>query len=34
MKLPGEAWLEFAIKDLPAGGHALRQTATFRPKAC
>jgi uncharacterized protein YbjT (DUF2867 family) len=31
MKLPGEAWLEFAIEDLPDGGHALRQTATFRP---
>ncbi len=31
MKLPGEAWLEFAIEELPAGGHALRQTATFRP---
>ncbi|MDP3848954.1 MAG: SDR family oxidoreductase [Luteolibacter sp.] len=32
MKLPGEAWLEFAIEDLPGGGHALRQTATFRPQ--
>jgi len=32
MKLPGEAWLEFAIEDLPDGGHALRQTATFRPQ--
>jgi uncharacterized protein YbjT (DUF2867 family) len=32
MKLPGEAWLEFAIEDSPAGGHALRQTATFRPQ--
>ena len=31
MKLPGEAWLEFAIEDLPDGSHALRQTATFRP---
>lgn len=31
MKLPGEAWLEFAIEDLPDGGQALRQTATFRP---
>jgi uncharacterized protein YbjT (DUF2867 family) len=31
MKLPGEAWLEFAIEDLPDGNHALRQTATFRP---
>lgn len=32
MKLPGEAWLEFAIENLPDGGHALRQTATFRPQ--
>ena len=32
MKLPGEAWLEFAIEDLPDGGHVLRQTATFRPQ--
>ena len=32
MKLPGEAWLEFAIEDLPDGRHALRQTATFRPQ--
>ncbi len=32
MKLPGEAWLEFAIEDAPLGGHALRQTATFRPQ--
>jgi hypothetical protein len=31
MKLPGEAWLEFAIEDQPDGGHVLRQTATFRP---
>jgi uncharacterized protein YbjT (DUF2867 family) len=31
MKLPGEAWLEFAIDDLPDGGQELRQTATFRP---
>ncbi|MDZ7776000.1 MAG: DUF2867 domain-containing protein [Bacteroidales bacterium] len=27
MKLPGEAWLEFRIKD-----NTLLQTATFRPK--
>jgi len=27
MKLPGEAWLEFLIKD-----NQLVQTATFRPK--
>ncbi len=32
MKLPGEAWLEFAIEDLPDGGHTLRQKATFRPQ--
>lgn len=32
MKLPGEAWLEFSIEDLPGGGQALRQTATFRPQ--
>lgn len=31
MKLPGEAWLEFAIEDRPDGNHVLRQTATFRP---
>jgi hypothetical protein len=27
MKLPGEAWLEFKVKD-----NELLQTATFRPK--
>jgi uncharacterized protein YbjT (DUF2867 family) len=32
MKLPGEAWLEFAIEELPDGGQALLQTATFRPQ--
>lgn len=32
MKLPGEAWLEFAIEDLPGGEQMLRQTATFRPQ--
>jgi hypothetical protein len=32
MKLPGEAWLEFAIEDSPDGGQTLRQTATFRPQ--
>ena len=32
MKLPGEAWLEFSIQDLPDGGQGLRQTATFRPQ--
>lgn len=31
MKLPGEAWLEFAIEPDDDGGHRLRQTATFRP---
>jgi len=31
MKLPGEAWLEFAIVEAAEGGYALRQTATFRP---
>lgn len=30
MKLPGEAWLEFRIKE-KAGIHSLYQTATFRP---
>ncbi len=32
MKLPGEAWLEFAIEDSAEGGEVLRQTATFRPQ--
>jgi uncharacterized protein YbjT (DUF2867 family) len=31
MKLPGEAWLEFAIEEKPGVGGMLRQTATFRP---
>lgn len=31
MKLPGEAWLEFAIETPPDGPPRLRQTATFRP---
>jgi hypothetical protein len=30
MKLPGDAWLEFAVKE-EAGKHTLYQTATFRP---
>jgi uncharacterized protein YbjT (DUF2867 family) len=30
MKVPGEAWLEFRIKESPSP--ALQQTATFRPK--
>jgi uncharacterized protein YbjT (DUF2867 family) len=32
MKLPGEAWLEFAVEDRPDGTSNLRQTATFRPQ--
>jgi len=32
MKLPGEAWLEFATEERPAGCAMLRQTATFRPQ--
>jgi len=32
MKLPGEAWLEFAIEERSAVGTTLRQTATFRPQ--
>lgn len=32
MKLPGEAWLEFSLEDLPDGSPVLRQTATFRPQ--
>lgn len=32
MKLPGEAWLEFRIKEKEDGTHQLLQTATFRPK--
>lgn len=31
MKLPGEAWLEFKIKDCPETGKLLEQRATFRP---
>ena len=31
MKLPGEAWLEFKIKDCPETGKILEQRATFRP---
>ncbi len=31
MKLPGEAWLEFAIEHGDSGQPRLRQTATFRP---
>jgi uncharacterized protein YbjT (DUF2867 family) len=32
MKLPGEAWLEFCIREDKAGNNSLVQTATFRPK--
>lgn len=32
MKLPGEAWLEFAIENTADGKQLLRQTATFRPQ--
>ena len=32
MKLPGEAWLEFSLENLPDGKPGLRQTATFRPQ--
>lgn len=31
MKLPGDAWLEFAVTPDEGGGGTLRQTATFRP---
>lgn len=32
MRLPGEAWLEFALEEMPDGKTGLRQTATFRPQ--
>jgi uncharacterized protein YbjT (DUF2867 family) len=32
MKLPGEAWLEFKIKEGNKDNSILQQTATFRPK--
>ncbi|EMR02410.1 SDR family oxidoreductase [Cesiribacter andamanensis] len=32
MKLPGEAWLEFCIRQQAQGQHVLVQTATFRPR--
>ncbi len=32
MKVPGEAWLEFALEEDPDGRPTLRQTATFRPQ--
>ncbi len=32
MKLPGEAWLEFNIRDIENGTHALIQQATYRPR--
>jgi hypothetical protein len=31
MRLPGEAWLEFAIERDAAGEAVLRQSAVFRP---
>lgn len=31
MKLPGRAWLEFAVEPLPDGRSRVRQTATFDP---
>jgi len=31
MKLPGEAWLEFKVKDTDEGKTVLYQTATYRP---
>ena len=32
MKLPGEAWLEFAVEETADANAGLRQTATFRPQ--
>lgn len=32
MKLPGEAWLEFIIRENDKGQNVLHQTATFRPQ--
>lgn len=32
MRVPGEAWLEFAIESAADGRPQLRQTATFRPQ--
>lgn len=32
MKLPGEAWLEFCVKQSKEGKSSLVQTATFRPR--
>lgn len=31
MRLPGEAWLEFRLKQNDDGSHTLHQVATFRP---
>lgn len=31
MRLPGEAWLEWRIREREGGGYVLEQTATFRP---
>jgi hypothetical protein len=32
MKVPGDAWLEFALEPCDDGGERLRQTATLRPQ--
>jgi uncharacterized protein YbjT (DUF2867 family) len=32
MKMPGRAWLEFTVTELPGGGSQLRQRAVFWPK--
>lgn len=32
MRLPGEAWLEFAVREEPDGGSRLEQTARFQPR--
>lgn len=32
MRLPGQAWLEFAVRDLPAGVRQLDQVAIYAPK--
>jgi uncharacterized protein YbjT (DUF2867 family) len=32
MKMPGRAWLEFTVQELPEGGSMLRQRAVYWPK--
>ena len=32
MRMPGRAWLEFTVEDLPGGGSRLRQRAVYWPK--